>query len=203
MKVISKTKGGFLCDLERDEMRVIAKGSATADIDDKTLLGCDININEVFRRARNIENCKISEGYQNIRGLLEGILEDLTPIAQFSVDVTEINAGMTVNFTFLGIEGEGLNIFNWDFGDNSTNSTDRHPIHQYNTPGNYTVTLTKTDLNGDMDIIIKYEYIIVLEKALVISGYLFDWIIIFGITGLAILIKKKNSRIDSIGSDLI
>jgi len=34
--------------------------------------------------------------------------------------------------------------FVWDFGDNQT-STEEHPTHVYNTPGDYTVTLTATD----------------------------------------------------------
>lgn len=36
--------------------------------------------------------------------------------------------------------------FNWDFGD-GTSSTDIYPTHVYNTPGEYTVTMTATDPN--------------------------------------------------------
>ncbi|MCC6385489.1 MAG: PKD domain-containing protein [Bacteroidia bacterium] len=37
--------------------------------------------------------------------------------------------------------------WNWDFGDGTT-STDQQPSHQFNSPGNYTVTLTATSSNG-------------------------------------------------------
>ena len=36
----------------------------------------------------------------------------------------------------------------WDFGDGST-STEQNPVHTYTSPGNYTVTLTVTDSEGN------------------------------------------------------
>jgi PKD repeat protein len=44
----------------------------------------------------------------------------------------------------------------WDFGD-GTNSTVKHPVHTYQTTGNYTVTLTTTnDLGSDTKTVIEY-----------------------------------------------
>ncbi|MTK64044.1 MAG: PKD domain-containing protein, partial [Methanobacterium sp.] len=39
----------------------------------------------------------------------------------------------------------------WDFGDGAT-STDQNPVHVYNTPGTYTVTLTATNMAGNSNL---------------------------------------------------
>jgi gliding motility-associated-like protein len=51
----------------------------------------------------------------------------------------------------------------WDFGDGTT-STQTNPVHQYENPGRYTVTLTVIDENGCERVLTKSEYIIVDES---------------------------------------
>lgn len=63
-------------------------------------------------------------------------------IANFEYLVSCINR-KTVNFTDKSINAGSVN---WDFGDNSINSTEVNPIHSFPSFGTYTVTLTS--LNG-------------------------------------------------------
>jgi PGF-pre-PGF domain-containing protein/PGF-CTERM protein len=66
------------------------------------------------------------------------------PVANFSTNVTEGDAPLTVAFTD---ESTGAATWSWDFGDGNT-STDRNPVHTYEDPGTYTVTLTVTNAAG-------------------------------------------------------
>ncbi|MHA1369478.1 MAG: PKD domain-containing protein, partial [Promethearchaeota archaeon] len=102
-------------------------------------------------------------GYWN--GLLVKVNQtlDLIPVANFSTNVTVINKADYVQFTFTGQVGDSPASFQWDFGDGSANSTDRDPLHQYLSEGNYTVILTITDGDGDSDTEIRVDYIIVVS----------------------------------------
>ncbi len=70
------------------------------------------------------------------------------PLANFSSNVTEGFAPLFVQFTDLS---ENATVINWDFGD-GTNSTEKNPLHIYNTFGNYTVNLTASNENGTASI---------------------------------------------------
>jgi PKD repeat protein len=60
--------------------------------------------------------------------------------ADFSASSTSGKAPLKVQFTD---ESTGLpTSWNWDFGD-GTSSTEKNPAHTYNSPGQYTVTLTE------------------------------------------------------------
>ncbi|PTT71553.1 MULTISPECIES: PKD domain-containing protein [unclassified Chryseobacterium] len=52
-------------------------------------------------------------------------------------------SGLTVNFQNQSVN---LNNFSWNFGDGTT-STQANPVHQYTTPGNYTVSLSANSGN--------------------------------------------------------
>jgi PKD repeat protein len=67
------------------------------------------------------------------------------PTASFSVSINKL----TATFSSQGSEGDQPAIYNWQFGDNSTNSTEKNPIHTYNKTGNYTAILTLVDKDGD------------------------------------------------------
>ena len=76
------------------------------------------------------------------------------PIASFSASETSTCNGL-VQFT-----DESTNLpqgWFWEFGDGET-STEQNPSHQYEEPGNYTVTLSVTNTEGD-DQITQEEYI--------------------------------------------
>jgi len=78
--------------------------------------------------------------------------------ADFSANTTSICEGGTVNFTDLS--DNSPNGWIWDFGDGTATSTVQNPSHVYSTAGNYTVTLTTSNVSGS-DVEIKTNYITV------------------------------------------
>jgi len=68
------------------------------------------------------------------------------PIAQFTADVQSGCESISVQFTDLSTNNptEWL----WDFGDGNT-STEQSPLHTYNAPGQYTVSLTVSNADGE------------------------------------------------------
>jgi PKD repeat protein len=68
------------------------------------------------------------------------------PVADAGPDQT-VNEGATVQFdAYASYDPDGSIVsYEWDFGDGSPQGTGVNPTHIYNTPGNYTVTLTVTD----------------------------------------------------------
>jgi len=69
----------------------------------------------------------------------------VAPIADFSVDITNGLAPLTVNFTNFTIGT--VTSYSWNFGDGATNSS-MNPAHTYTNAGNYTVTLTANGPGG-------------------------------------------------------
>lgn len=68
-----------------------------------------------------------------------------TPIADFTATPTTGKAPLTVKFTD---QSRGtVTAWLWDFGDGSA-STSQNPVHVYDKPGNYTVTLTAMNSTG-------------------------------------------------------
>jgi PKD repeat protein len=82
------------------------------------------------------------------------------PIPIFAADSVMFCDAGTVQFINSSIDGDE---YLWDFGDGNT-STDVAPIHTYNQPGNYTVSLTAYDLSlpidstvAQMDLVVVFE----------------------------------------------
>ncbi|WP_230629299.1 PKD domain-containing protein [Methanosarcina barkeri] len=71
--------------------------------------------------------------------------EALSPAANFSSDKQTGSFPLTVSFKDTSLNA---NKFLWDFGDGNT-STEVNPVHTYITVGNYTVTLTVKNENGE------------------------------------------------------
>ncbi len=69
------------------------------------------------------------------------------PQPNFSLDQGLGCPGMVVNFTDLSIGDTTLISWLWNFGD-GTSSIVRHPSKTYQNPGQYTVSLTVTNVNG-------------------------------------------------------
>jgi PKD repeat protein len=70
--------------------------------------------------------------------------ENQSPVADFSATVTDL----TATFTDLSSDPDGsVASWLWDFGDGSS-SADQNPVHSYDAPGEYQVTLMVTDDDG-------------------------------------------------------
>jgi len=80
------------------------------------------------------------------------------PVAAFTGSPTTVAPGQSVQFTDQSTNNPTS--WSWNFGDGSTANTSRNPTHTYNSPGNYTVTLTVTNSYGS-DAETKTGYIIV------------------------------------------
>jgi len=67
------------------------------------------------------------------------------PVAGFTVDTTQGCVPFTLQFTD---ESTGETEWNWDFGDDTSGSTEENPMHTFTNPGNYIVTLVASDQYG-------------------------------------------------------
>lgn len=82
-------------------------------------------------------------------------------VADFCADSTVGFSQLTVQFTDLSAAFNcEITSWNWDFGDGDT-SIDQNPIHDYESGGFYTVSLTVEDDNGNSETETKEDYIIV------------------------------------------
>ncbi len=91
------------------------------------------------------------------RGMYSTNVFNTAVAAEFTADKTVGYINNTFQFTDLSTGGS---TYSWTFGDGNT-STDQHPTHQYNTAGQYTVSLT---INGSGDTETKTTYIHVLPN---------------------------------------
>ncbi|NLM29744.1 MAG: PKD domain-containing protein [Methanomicrobiales archaeon] len=85
------------------------------------------------------------------------------PDVDFTANITEGNAPLTVQFT--GLSASNPDGWHWDFGDGN-DSYDQSPIHTYESPGNYTVSLTATNTGGS-NTETKTNFIRVTEEAFI------------------------------------
>ncbi|MBN1194770.1 MAG: PKD domain-containing protein [Methanomicrobiaceae archaeon] len=84
----------------------------------------------------------------------------VAPTADFTADVTEGDAPLTVQFTDQSTGDTPLS-YAWDFeNDGTVDSTEQNPAFIYNTPGIYTVSLTVANIAGSDDEV-KTDYITV------------------------------------------
>jgi gliding motility-associated-like protein len=68
------------------------------------------------------------------------------PVSNFSLATTPCTNSITTNNLSTG--NFTNNPYSWNFGDGSPVSTSTNPSHTYSVNGNYTVSLTATDING-------------------------------------------------------
>ncbi|MDP8201457.1 MAG: C25 family cysteine peptidase [Candidatus Tenebribacter burtonii] len=82
----------------------------------------------------------------------------VVPIADFTAERTYGIAPYEVSFTNLTSPPYFYNEFIWEFGDDSANSEERHPVHNFTDPGSYDITLSVENSEGS-DEITKSGYI--------------------------------------------
>ena len=78
----------------------------------------------------------------------QAIVDDADPVAFFSVDPVATTPTVVYRFTDTSISHDGIVDWSWAFGDGAW-SKDPKPLHAYSVPGNYTVTLTVSEADGD------------------------------------------------------
>ncbi|TVR81554.1 MAG: PKD domain-containing protein [Chitinophagaceae bacterium] len=76
---------------------------------------------------------------------------DPGPVADFSKSDSVVCRPATVIFTDESTSLHPIQSWEWDFGDGQT-STSQNPVHTYTTAGQYTITLSVTNINGCQDV---------------------------------------------------
>ncbi|MHA1674253.1 MAG: PKD domain-containing protein [Promethearchaeota archaeon] len=92
-----------------------------------------------------------SDGNVGYFSIIINVIEGVIPVASFTLNSTSIYVGEYIAFTDTSTNGDLPLIYEWEFGDGSTNSTEQHPVHQYLSVGNFSVILHIIDANGDHD----------------------------------------------------
>jgi len=87
------------------------------------------------------------------------VAADLFPDADFISNATSIVEGESINFTHSASNGNVPATYQWDFGDLTANATIENVTHVYTAAGTYTVVLTIQDVDGDVDVERKVNYI--------------------------------------------
>nr|MDO8087552.1 PKD domain-containing protein [Candidatus Sigynarchaeum springense] len=76
---------------------------------------------------------------------------DLFPDAWFYPTSPTVQQYQPLLFVHSGSDGDAPATYQWNFGDGTANATMENPVHYYSAPGTYSVTLTVTDADGDVD----------------------------------------------------
>ena len=124
-------------DDDRSNLRSITVNPAQAD-----LYIADLDMNHIWRGTHTIHT-RYRDTYGQYSGITTDTITKLShPLALFSPSATQICQGESVQFTDNG--SIDYDTVQWDFGDGNTSSI-LNETHVYNTPGNFTATLTVTD----------------------------------------------------------
>jgi len=110
----------------------------------------------------------------------------------FTASESPIKINIPVNFTDTSIGGLSPLTYSWDFDDGES-SNEQNPSHNYTAPGEYTVSLTITDEDGDQSTFTLTLTIIDEEKSNEILGY--TPTMLFGVAVLitaAIIVRTKH-----------
>ncbi|WP_197080364.1 PGF-pre-PGF domain-containing protein [Methanosarcina siciliae] len=88
----------------------------------------------------------INSKYSDYLPLVYPTPEPVPPVADFSSSVDSGEAPLEVTFTDKSTGSPTA--WSWDLGDGNT-STEQNPVHTYTSAGNYTVTLTASNADGE------------------------------------------------------
>jgi len=88
------------------------------------------------------------------------IRPNIAPTAGFSYAPENQLINHDINFYDLSNDADGYMVgWNWNFGDGSKSNL-KDPVHRYTVGGNYSVSLTSIDENGDTDTIFKKVFVV-------------------------------------------
>ncbi len=94
-------------------------------------------------------------------GVFTNTAQAVGPNTNFQANQTLLQPNTSVTFTDLTTFGAPITSWSWNFGDGNTSSV-QNPTHTYTTSGDYTVSLTVSDLDGCSRTLTKTAYIKVL-----------------------------------------
>lgn len=152
----SLSGGAAICKGESTQLTVTASGTGPFNASIGTGLVLPININfsqspHTFSVTPESSTVYTLNSISNIgcSGTVSGQAEvnvRQLPVPAFSI--SSLCSGKQITFTDQSsIIGGNINSWAWDLGD-GTNSAAQHPVHVYETPGNYTIKLTVTSTAG-------------------------------------------------------
>ncbi|MCB5253413.1 MAG: SBBP repeat-containing protein [Candidatus Cloacimonadaceae bacterium] len=130
-------------------------------------------------------------------GVFSIVSDPLAPLAEFSANLISGLEPLAVQFTDLSTPGTGgITAWQWDFGDGGT-SSEQNPLHTYNQPGVYSVSLTVEGLFDLEDTEQKTDYITVIasvpEIELLSAASLHYGVVYLGDVSAVQSIEVKNS----------
>jgi PKD repeat protein len=100
--------------------------------------------------------------HQHVNYIVVGV--DVLPVATFTANDTTLIAGQSAAFTHTGAHGNLTETYQWYFDDGTANATIENPVHAFNIPGVFTITLTIVDLDFDQDVVVMAAYITVVAN---------------------------------------
>lgn len=89
-----------------------------------------------------------NDGDQDESTVTVEVVDNTTPVVEIAAEPTAGIAPLTVSLNAVVMGGDAPLSFAWDFGDGET-SVIQSPSHVFETGGDYSVTVTVTDANGD------------------------------------------------------
>ena len=103
--------------------------------------------------------------------LLSWRTDGFCPVAEFTTDYPFPPQNMQIKLSFTGLPGDGIVSYQWNFSDGSPNATTRDPIHVFTVLGFYNITLTVTDVDGDVNTLKKTSFIQVVVDVLPTASF--------------------------------
>ncbi|XOA42807.1 MAG: PKD domain-containing protein [Candidatus Nealsonbacteria bacterium] len=102
---------------------------------------------------------------------------------------------LEVAFTDLTHEGKKPYSYQWNFGDGLDNSTEQNPTHKYDNPGEYEVTLTVTDANGDVSVYSMGKIKVRNIKKIILFFFPINTVSSIAVVVLGVLLLKKETEV--------
>ncbi len=117
----------------------------------------------------------------------------LFPNVSFIASSITISAGQSITFTSTLTGGLAPHEYQWNFGDGTVNNTETNPSHLFVTPNTYTIILTVTDAEGDIDV---YQISVTIQAPSAVDWALYLVIGTIGaiIVALGILINRQKGK---------